>query len=800
LIGAYRDNEVDPSHRLARTLTAVRKAGTRVQEIVLAPLALEAVGLLLADALQVEPEHILSLARLVYEKTAGNPFFVIQFLTRLAEERLLVFDSTAATWDWDLARIGAMGYTDNVVDLMAGKLSRLPPKTQQALGQLACLGSAADITNLALIQNESEEQLHATLWEAVRTGLVFQVGDAYAFVHDRVQETAYDLIAQNERAAVHLRIGRLLVSMAEPEQVEKSIFQIVNQLNRGTALMDSLEEREQVAELNLIAAKRAQVSTAYASALTYLIAGSALLTEDCWERRYAITFALQFQRAECEFLSGDLDAAQERLSILSRRAVNQVDSAAVARLQTELYASLNQSERAVSAALEYLRRVGVNWSAHPTDSEVRQEYERIWRQLGGRRIEELVELPAMTNPACKATLDVLTALEEPAYFTDQNLRCLVVAEMVNLSLEWGNTDGSCVAYVQLGWFVGPRFGDNEASFRFGKLGLDLVEKHGLERFRARVYQCFGYFINPWSRRIQSSIELLRRSFVIAQETGDLKYAVYSCDRLITILLAAGDPLEDAQGEAETKLGFAQKANFGFLVDIIVGQLKFVRALRGLTASLSCFGVSDFEESRFEEHLKANPDPVFASRWYWIRKIQAGFYAGDYALALEAAAKAAPLLLPGPRHPESVEYFFYCALAWAAKYDSASADDRVQHREVLATCHQQVAVLAETCQENFGSRAALVGAEIARIEGRELDAERLYEKAIQSARKNSFIHIEAVAHEVAARFYAGRGLLTIAHAYLRNARFCYLRWGALGKVRQLDQCYPYLQKERTTVGH
>jgi predicted ATPase len=210
--------------------------------------------------------------------------------------------------------------------------------------------------------------VHATLWEAVRTGFVFQVQRAYAFVHDRVQETAYDLIAQDERAAVHLRIGRLLVSL-EPEELEKGIFQIVNQLNLGASLVDSLEERERVAGLNLVAAKRAQASTAYASALRYLTAGSTLLTDGCWEGQYALAFALQFHRAECEFLSGDLNAAQERLSMLSRRASNLVDSAAVARLQTELYASLNQSERAVSAALEYLRRGGVDWSAHPTDGE-----------------------------------------------------------------------------------------------------------------------------------------------------------------------------------------------------------------------------------------------------------------------------------------------------------------------------------------------------------------------------------------------------------------------------------------------
>ncbi len=191
----------------------------------------------------------------------------------LAEEGLLAFDSGAAAWNWDLARIRAKGYTDNVVDLMARKLNRLPDLTQEAIGLLACLGNVAEIATLSLVQEESEQEIHAALWEAVRAELVFRLDSSYAFLHDRVQEAAYALIPESERAVVHLRIGRLFVSRTAPEEIEEKIFEIVNQLNRGTLLIDSLEERERVAELNLVAAKRARTSTAYASALTYLVEG-----------------------------------------------------------------------------------------------------------------------------------------------------------------------------------------------------------------------------------------------------------------------------------------------------------------------------------------------------------------------------------------------------------------------------------------------------------------------------------------------------------------------------------------------
>src|SRR5260221_3155535 len=253
---------------------------------------------------------------------------------------------------------------------MAGKPSRLPYTTQEALWQLASLGNVVDIATLAVVQRESQEQIQAALWEAVRAGLVFRLDSVYIFVHGRVQEAAYALIPESERAAVHLRIGRLFVSRTAPEEMEEKIFETVNQLNRGTVFIDSPEERAQVAELNLVAGKRAKTSTAYASALTYFVAGRALLAEGSWEQQYALTFALEFQRAECEFLTGDFTTAEERLSMLSHRAGNLADSAAVARLQTELYGALNQSDRAVAADLEYLQRAGNDRPLHPSYSEL----------------------------------------------------------------------------------------------------------------------------------------------------------------------------------------------------------------------------------------------------------------------------------------------------------------------------------------------------------------------------------------------------------------------------------------------
>jgi PAS domain S-box-containing protein len=454
--------------------------------------------------------------------------------------------------------------------------------------------------------------------------------------------------------------------------------------------------------------------------------------------------------------------------------------------------TLDQGSRAIAVGLDYLRHLGIDWSPHPTEEEARHEYERIWSQLGGRAIEALIDLPLMSDAASLATLDVLTKLVAPAFYTDGNLLALITCRAVNLSLERGNCDGSCFAYVLLGSFGGPRFGDYQAGYRFGRLGYDLVEGRGLKRFQARTYMDFGNVVLPWTKHIRAGRDLVLRAFESATKVGDVTYAAFCGNQLTTNLLAAGDPLDDAQRQAENGLAFAQKARFGSVIDRMTAQLGLIRTLRGLTPTFGSFDDEQLDELRIERHFSENPDLAVAECWYWVRKLQARFFAGNYASAVNASLRAQPLLWTSQSHFEIAEFCFYAALSHAASWDAAPSDRKQQHFEALAAHHRQLEIWAANCPENFENRAALVGAEIARLEGRELDAESLYEQAIRSAQANGFIHNEALANELASRHYAARGLERFAQLYLRTARFGYLRWGAAGKVRQLERLHPHLR--------
>ncbi|MGY3455509.1 tetratricopeptide (TPR) repeat protein [Bradyrhizobium sp. LM3.4] len=549
--------------------------------------------------------------------------------------------------------------------------------------------------------------------------------------------------------------------------------------------------------MNFIAGKRAKSSTAYASALSYLVSGVALLRGDSWERQHDLIFELELHRAECEFLTGALAEGEQRLALLSARAATTIERARVTCLQVDLYTTLDQAGRAIAVGLDYLRHLDIDWSPHPTEDEARREFERIWYQLGSRSIESLIDLPLMSNAASLATLDVLTKLGPPAWHTDANLASLVICRAVNLSLEGGNCDGSCYAYAVLGRLAGPKFGDYQAGLLFCRLGYELVEQRGLKRFQARIYLNFGSLVTPWTRHVREGRDLLRRAFEAANQIGDLTFAAYCCSHLNTNLLAAGDPLDEVQSEAERGLAFAQKMRFGLLIDSIAGQLGLIRTLRGLTPIFGSFDDGQFSELLLESRFCRNPDLALAEGWYWVRKLQARFFAGDYVSAIEASSRAQRLLWTSPSMFETAEYHFYSALSQAASCESAAAGQ--QHVEALAAHHRQLEVWATACPDNFENRVALVGAEIARIEGRALDAEHLYEHAIHSAHKYGLVHNEALANEVAARFYAARGFKKIAHAYLRDARYAYVRWGADGKVRQLDGLYPHLREENPVTG-
>lgn len=785
LTGTYRINEVAPQHPLAVTLQAIRRAATKFVDVALAPLAVKDMSDLIADGLRCDDASLIRpLAALVHERTGGNPFFAIQFIRALDEQGLLRFEPATATWNWDIGGTRARGFSDNVAELLALRLGCLAAPTRTALSRLALLGSQASLQNLALACDQSEEDTQAALEEATRLGLVARSGSTYAFLHDKFQEAAASLVPAEEHAGIHLGIARRLFTGLPAGEQKEQIFDLVNQFNRALPLIESREERKRVAALNLDAGKRARRSTAYQSALAYFEYGEAILPAGSWGRHYSLAFELALNRAECALVTGKTDDLQTQLGVLSEKATRLSDRAAVTRLWVAFHTAHGRLDSAVQACLSYLDKLGIEWSARPSDAEVASEYALLREQMRNRRIGDLVHLPLLADPDQQATMEVLTELL-PMTMSTPNLAAATSLRMVNLSIKHGNCDGSCFAYVLMTTFMGPRFGDYRAGYEFGELSVDLIERRGLGLFKARVFLCYATMVIPWGRDMHDGFDWIQLAADAGRESGDFRFYSFCDSNLVTLQLATGEPLDKVQHEAERGVAFAKSVRFDYNLLILQGQLAMIRRLRGLPPDFSAVTEEPFDEQDFEQLLAGNEQLVMPACWHWVRKLQACCLEHDYATALHAAAITEALLWCSQSFLESAEFHYYAALSHAGAWNSAGGEQRPRHLDAIHRHLKQLETWSQYCADNFENRRALVAAEAARIEGRDFDAVRLYEQAIESARTNRLIHNEGIAHELAASFYLNRGCTTAARAHWKEAHHRFGCWRADGKVRQLE---------------
>jgi predicted ATPase/signal transduction histidine kinase len=781
LVGAYRENEVTANHPLSRTLDATRKAGAVIHKIALEPLSLKDTEELVADALYCEPSRTRQLAALVHNKTRGNPFFTIQFLTTLAEEQLLKFEAREAAWRWDLKGIRAKGFTDNVADLMIVKLRRLPGVTQEAMKRLSCLGNAVKVSTMLAVNGGAGEEMHAAFWEAVRAGLILRTDNSYQFLHDRIGEAAYALIPEEARPQFHLTIGRQLLTQMSPDEVVENIFDIVNQFNLGGSLICDRDDKTRVAELNLRAGRKAKTTAAYASAGAFFSLGIALLGDWGWETQPKLAFDLRYEMAECEFIGANFAETRRLISELLSRGKSKIDRAAAYRLKMHLHIVESALTEAIQSGLDCLQMFDVVMPVQPTRQDVEVEYDKVWLNLGARPIESLIDLPLMTNPEMQTVMSVLSILSLAAYLVDTNLTQLIFCYMVNISLTHGTTDGSAHGYVGFGIFLGPVFHRYHDGDRFAELAIRFIEKHQLPGWTADIY-LLAQMVVVWTRPLSVAVEFLRTSFRAAVESGDVVFACYSLEHMVTNMLARGDNLDQLWLESEKALDFAQKAKFLSVVNILTSTQAFIQSMRAGNVSVSSLAGEAVNPPDLE--LREYSSPV-AVCFGLILKLRTRFMSGQYEAAVAMAREIEPLLWSAQCHIQAADYYYYTALATAAMIGPSAAGSS-RSTKALKQYLTKLSEWAEAHPLTFFDKYALVSAEVARIEGRDQEAMRLYEDAILSARKHGFVQNEAIGNEVAARFYLARGYETTAHAYFQNAHQCYLRWGASSKVDQLEQ--------------
>ena len=790
LIGAYRDNEVSPSHPLVRTLAQAREEGARVGDIHLGPLTLEQTRRLVADAFPGAGEElVVPLASLVQEKTGGNPFFLLQWVQALHQDGLVV-RAPEGGWRWDAEGVRAKGYSDNVIDFMVGRLRQLPEETRQLLSLAACVGNAFSVRKLALLSHQDVSQVEQGLEPALREELLVRVGgERYRFSHDRIQQASYTLIPEREREAVHLRVGRLLLARLSPDELRERLFEVVGHLNAGVALIREEAERSQLAHLNAEAGWRAKASHAHRSAVACFNTAFSLLPGDPWGAAGPLAFKLRMAQAGSEVMSGNTAEARRLVEDLLPRARTRAELAEAYRFKSDLLLSASDAEGAVACLLECLEKFGIPLPLEPSWEEVVAAHEEAWSLLHARPLESLLTLPALADPDMQAALSVLAALFSPAFFCRRNLHVLHLCRMVSLTLRHGTVDASAHAYAWFGFLSSTVFKRYREGLAISDFACQLAERQGLSPYRGEALHARA-LNGPWSSPFALSREFIHRAFQQSLLAGDFRNAVLCFNQGTSLPLAMGRDLEDVRQEALAGYDFASKVGFWDVSQMMRVFQRYVAQLQGHSDSFSTLNGEGFEEESFEARLAAGSlIPLRCS--YGIIKMMSRFMCGAHEQARQAAESVRELLWSNFGQVYQYFHVLYEALTLAACCRDASPARRREYLEAIGKHHRQLVEWAGNCPENFRAAERLVAAELARLNGEAEQAHRAYEEALQSAREQGSPQNAALACELAARFWKERGMSTTALLFAREAREAWAQWGAEGKVRHLDEQWPVL---------
>ncbi|MDJ0835124.1 MAG: AAA family ATPase [Acidobacteriota bacterium] len=819
LIGAYRDNEVDGAHPLMRRLKQLKESGTAIQQVEVSTLGQSDIEALIADSLRRPRAEVKELARLVLHKSGGNPFFVNQFLTMLYEEELLTFqpptEDTRGGWLWDMDGIEEQGFTDNVVDLMIGKLNKLPPVTRELLRTASCAGGAFYLGFLAAIHNKGEAETFNDLLPAIREGFVLTTTEletvddelvvrGFTFLHDRVRQAAYELLSDDERRELHLHMGRLLLERLDRKEQEEHLFEIVDHLNAGWSLIETQKERMELAMLNLSAARRTRKATAYDEARRYLEIGydsllACYTVQDAWETHYEMTLALHVERADAEYLTRNFEQAERFLELAVEGARTPVEKAKIYSHLVVQYTMEGRYQEAVAWGVRALALLNVDIDLENAEAGFMEDLQAIQAVMeSGGDISALVHAPEISDPSKVTALDTLAHMLSPAFLSLVELYPVFAVRQARLSLEWGVCSSSSLGFACFGHVLCALFDRFEEGYELGMVGYRLGERFGDPVNKSRACLLISGFLNPWSHHLRDGLGYAEEGFGTALECGSVQWAGYNAILKVFCIFSLGTPLPEVLSEVEVFLQMGRKTGNRPFTSIMHLYQHIILNLTGGTEGPEDFNTPDLSEQEMIAEFDAM-DNNNARAQYGALKAMVYYLYGRYEKALEQAAISEKLFVYLQGTYPSVEHTFYQAMAAARVYETEDNEERrTELRTKIDAARARFQVWAKSSPKNFQHRLHLIDAEIARINDNPNEATRLFDMAAENAGMNGFVHDEALANELSGRCWLDQGRRRIAAVYLRDAHHGYRMWGAMHKVAELEGYAPRLASLTSTT--
>ncbi|WP_019498291.1 diguanylate cyclase domain-containing protein [Pseudanabaena sp. PCC 6802] len=791
LIVAYRDREVSESHPITHMLAQLRQKRVNLETINLTPLRLSHVEQLMAETLHSETQAVSSLAELVMRKTEGNPFFVNEFLKTLYSDNLLAFDRTIGKWHWDVAQIEAMGFTHNVVEMMVGQLQKLPPSVQKVLSLTACLGSKFDLDTIALVEERMNAEVFVDIKTAMERGFLLPRSPLdenlliqdYQFGHDRIQQAAYYLIPKVERESIHYKIGKLLRQHWSPKVREEQIFVIVNHLNHGIALITDQIDRDRLAKLNLMACRKARMAIAYQAAGEYAAIALNLLGSAAWQRQYETALALHELAAEVALLCGEFDQMNRWVDAAINRARTPLEQVGVYLVRIQALSIHNRLSEAISVGHSILTELGVRLPNPPSSEEIQQAVREINSSIGDRTIEELFHLPAMVEREKLAIMQVAAAIGPACFMLGSPLFPPLIALLVNLSIRYGNSTASAYGYACYGLFLNSFLQDASTSGQFGRLAYRLASISDAKNMRSETFAIVGLFLHHRQAHLRETLPILKAGYQAGLEAGNLGFVGHNGNGFCINSFWCGKPL----AELETQIRSYHRQFLDYNQFTAANYCSiYWESIHFLLGSPDAI---EFSSSQGQIFDSKNSAAIFQFHLY---KAVLRFLIGDIALASADIAQARLYLAAGVQTITEAIFYFYDSLIALATLPKLDAELAPQWQRVQAN-QARLHHWAEHAPMNYLHKWQLVEAETCRVLDRKLEAIELYDRVIAGAMEQQYIQEEALANELAAKFYLDWGKENIARTYMLDARYCYLRWGSIAKVEQLDAHYPQLLK-------
>ncbi len=815
ILGAYRDNEVNPAHPLILTLDEILKQNAIINTINLTPLTEAETTQLVADTLLCSPEIVKPFSQLVSQKTAGNPFFITQFLKGLYQENCINFEHNLGYWQCDLTQVRQLALTSDIVEFMVRRLQKLPKVTQNVLKLAACIGNRFDLETLAIVYEKNPEETAIDLWQALQDGFIIPENETYKFfqteqtqekkiknitvnyrfLHDRVQQASYALIPKKHKTKAHYNIGSLLLRKAESEEtaaIEENIFEIVNQLNYGRSLITEQTEKHDLAKLNLMACRKARAAAAYHAGREYADIGISLLGETAWENQYKITLEFYELGAEIAALCGDFEAKKQFIDTVINQTNNFLEKVNVYLIRIQAHANLGKFAEVITIAQQCLQQLDIIIPDTPTETEIQESIAEINHLIGEGEIEDLVNLPIMKDRKKIAIVEIIKSILGAVYISDSPLFPLLVTTSIKLSIQFGNTSASALAYTCYGLMACNGLKDINTGVKFGQLALNLVSKLDAKAAIPEIYNVVGLFLSHRKSHLKNTLPLLQQGYMIALEVGNLEFAGYNGNSFCLNSFWCGQPLMSLAKETRAYYDASVQFKQSICANWSAIYLQAILNLQGYTENPTILSGEMFEETELMSQLLSAQN-LSGLQYLYSCKLQLCFLFHEIESAQEQTVQARKYLSSTIGTVNEPIFYFYDSLTALAGLKSASE----LTSEILQRVEKNQAQLqqywANYAPMNYQHKVDLVEAEKCRVLGQKTEAIELYDRAIAGAKANEYIQEEAIANELAAKFYLNWGKEKVAASYMQEAYYCYSQWGAAAKVAHLEKCYPQLLK-------